>query len=299
MIKKLAQCLIVTLAACGAAHQAEAAENGSLAYPPGSTSIFVASFPPIAGVFGITQFNYTTSSGLYDNNGNKRPIPFGLHTPSETIRLLASYGTSLFGAKMYSQLVVPIVHVNQTVFGQDSVANGVSNITISPLILSWTLPHHQTAVVGLDIATATGSYSQNQLSVAQGYTSFQPVFGYRYNNPAGLDIGATTRLLFNTTNGDTDYHSGSAVVIDYIAGWHLGRFELGAVGAYSNQFAGDTANGIGISNEYRAFKVGPSLTYNAGPFLLNLNFQQDVYIENGAKTRSLWFNVALPLWAPH
>lgn len=290
--------LAVGLLAMGLASQSRAAENGTLAYPGGSSAIFGAAFPPMAGVFAISQLNFTDATALYNSSGNKLATPFTVHTYSETLRLLASYGTKILGADMYSQLVVPYVHGDESIYGVGSTANGVSNVTISPLILAWHLPHYQQAVLGLDIATATGAYNPNQFSVAQGYNSFQPTFGYRYNNPNGLDVGAVGRFLVNAKNDSTNYQSGSAFVLDYTAGWNVGPFKLGVVGAYSDQFSGDTAAGVDIGNAFKEFKIGPSIAYSWGPTVINLNYQQDVYVENGAKTGSLWLNIAFPLYVP-
>lgn len=289
---------ILGLAALGCAESADAAENGGLNYIAGAPGIFIADFPPLPGLFAVSQSSYTSANSLNGADGNRLPVPFKLKAYSETIRLLASYGVNIMGASVYSQLVIPAVHSEMSMYGVEQSSSGFANIVVSPVIFAWHLPNYQQFIVGLDIATPFGTYDPNAFSVAQGYTSFQPGFGYRYNNPQGLDAGATVRFLLNMKNQDTNYKSGTALVVDYMAGWNFGPWKLGVVGGYAYQFDGDRVGGVDIGYRFEEFKVGPSIAYNFGPAIVNLNYQQDVYVKNGAKTGAFWLNIAAPLWVP-
>jgi len=118
-----------------ASNNAGALEAGVSPYPAGAAGTNLAAFPPIPGLFALEQFDYSFSNGLYGNNGQKLPIPFHVSAFSETTRLLASYPFTVLGANVYSQLIVPVVSLHTNIAGQQDTQNGLTNITLSPVIL--------------------------------------------------------------------------------------------------------------------------------------------------------------------
>ncbi|MDA9520583.1 hypothetical protein XI06_09445 [Bradyrhizobium sp. CCBAU 11434] len=300
----------------GAVNGAMAAENGVTNYPAGSPGIFVGAFPPIPGLFAISQTNYTSANGLYDGSGNKLPIPFQLSAVSETVRFLASYPGEFFGAHVYSQLVVPYVHLDNSNPGGTFQANGFANLTISPVILNWALSPTQSVTLGLDIMPNTGTYSPNKpLNVGTNYTTISPTVAYRYADPKGFEFAVAPRLLINGTNSESvnpftqmmqQYKSGDALVVDFTAGYNFGKWKAGIVGGYTQQYTDDTVNGIkafnaaGIQdgNRLRSLNFGPSLSYDLGTMQINLNYQHTFYVENGTKADTVWANLAFPIWVP-
>lgn len=279
------------------AQNAQALEGGSSPFPAGSTGEYIAAMPPITGLFAVQQTSYTSSDRLYDTHGDKLPVPFKMTARSTTTRLLASWGQ--FGdTHLYSQLVLPLVSLGLNVAGHGDKDKGLANVTISPLVARWGLSPEANVTAGLDIALPSSSYhAERMANVAVGYTSWQPVFALRYNQPNGLDVGLSNRLLINQRNSDTDYRSGRAYVGEFTAGWNFGRWKVGAVGAYVNQFSDDKQGGASIGNRMRSFAIGPSIAYNAGPVILNVNYQRGLYAANTSKSNAIWVNVAFPLWA--
>ncbi|MBN4666716.1 transporter [Pandoraea nosoerga] len=284
------------IAAC-ATQQAHAFENYVSPYPAGATANGIASLPPIPGLFMLQQFSYTFANALYGNDGNKLPIQFRSSAPVATTRLIAAYPVKFLGADVYSQLVLPVVSLHMNIAGQSSTQNGLANITVSPVILQWRPSSTLTLATGLDLMTASGSYSPSKNSVAVGYSSLQPVFAIRYNNPDGFDVGLSNRLMINQTNRDTNYHSGSAYVGEFTVGWNFGPWKVGAVGAYLNQFTDDAQSGVtvGAGNRARSFAMGPSVSYDGRWFNVAVNYQQGLYAANTAKSSSVWLNIAIPL----
>lgn len=283
----------VTLA-CAPVH---ALEGGVSPYPVGASGASIASLPPIPGLFVQEQFSYRASNGLYDNNGNKLPVPFQSSSFAATTRLVAAYPVTWLGANVYSQVVLPAVTLHLDAAGSSGRYNGLSNVTLSPAILQWSLSPNLAAIAGLDVAMANGSYSASRPSVAVGYTSVQPVLALRYNEPNGPDVGLLTRFMFNRTNGDTGYRSGNAVAADFSAGWNFGKWKLGVVGGYLNQYEDDKRQGVVIrDNRSRSFGIGPSIVYDAGPLSININYQHGIYAANTSKSHALWLNFSLPLW---
>jgi len=289
---------VAFILAAGYAGQAFAFEGAVSPYPPGAAGTNFANFPPIPGIFVLQQFNYTFSNGLYGNDGNKLPLPFHTSVFLSTTRLLASYPFKLFGADLYSQLVLPVVSLHTNIAGNKDIQNGLANITVSPIILGFHPARDVEIATGIDVALENGSYSPTKPSVAVGYTSVQPVFSIRYNNPLGLDVGVSNRWLLNTKNTETNYQSGDAYVAEFTAGWNFGKWKLGVVGAYLNQYSDDRANGVTITgNRAKTFAIGPSIVYDFGPVNININYQQGVYAANTSKSNAVWVNLAIPLWA--
>ncbi|WP_082102429.1 SphA family protein [Robbsia andropogonis] len=281
-----------------ASKHAYALEGGVSPYPAGAVGTNIAEMPPIPGLFALEQFNYSFSNGLYGNNGEKLPFRFHSSTFSATTRLLAPYPFTLLGANVYTQLVLPVVSLHTNVAGQRGTQNGLSNITLSPVVLSWHLARNLTFTSGFDIAFENGSYSPSKASVAVGYTSLQPVISLRYNVPNGIDLGVSNRVMFNRENSETAYRSGTAYVGEFEAGWNFGKWKIGMVGAYLNQFTDDRQNGsVVVGNRAKSLALGPSIVYNAGPFNINLNYQQGIYAANTSKSNAIWLNLAIPLWA--
>ncbi|WP_233807818.1 SphA family protein [Paraburkholderia sp. HP33-1] len=282
--------------AAGLVNDANAFEGGVSPYPAGAVGTNIANLPPIPGLFALEQFNYSFANGLYGNDGKKLPIPFHLDAYSATTRLLLAYPFQLLGAKVYTQLVIPVVSLHTSVFGESSTQNGLSNITLTPVLLQWQLSQNLAIASGIDVAFETGSYSPVKSSVAVGYTSVQPVISIRYNVPNGIDVALANRFLLNQKNGTTNYRSGDGYVAEFTAGWNFGPWKLGVVGAYLNQFSDDKADGVNVGNRMRTFGIGPSVVYDARSWNVNLNYQQGVYAANTSKSNSVWLNIAIPLW---
>ncbi|KWB40506.1 hypothetical protein WL34_09300 [Burkholderia cepacia] len=295
--KLIAAVLGCAVLATGSMKEAQAFEGGISPYPAGAVGTNIANLPPIPGLFALEQFNYSFANGLYGNDGKKLPIPFHTSVFSETTRLLAAYPFHLLGANVYTQLVIPVVSLHSTVFGQSGTQNGLSNITLTPVLLQWNLSPNLAIASGIDVAFETGSYSPVKSSVAVGYTSVQPVISIRYNVPNGIDVALANRFLLNLKNGATDYSSGDGYVAEFNAGWNFGPWKLGVVGAYLNQFSDDKAGGVRVGNRMRTFGIGPSVVYDARSWNVNLNYQQGIYAANTAKSSSVWLNIAIPLWA--
>ena len=292
-----AGCMLLSLLG---ASGAQAFEGGVSPFPVGSTGEYVAGLPPIPGLFLLEQVHHTSSSGLYDNHGDKRPIPFKMSATSATTRLLAAYDTTVLGARLYSQLVIPAVSLRTDVAGHSERHNGVANLTVTPAVLRWSLTDSAYAVAGLDIALPNGSYDPHRPSVSTGYTSIQTVLAFRHNDPSGLDVGFINRLMVNRENSTTHYRSGNGYAGEFTAGWNAGPWKFGMVGSYLNQFTDDRQGGATLQgNRARSFALGPSLNYNAGPFSVSLNYQRGVYAANTTKNNILGIGIAIPLWIKH
>lgn len=289
-----------------------AAENGPINYIAGASGVFIGEFPPIPGLFVVSQTSHITSNALYDGNGDKiAEDDFDFSVWAQTFRFVASYPKQLWGANLYSQLVVPIVNVDNsltvnTAQGSldifDDSDTGLGNLTLSPLILNWQKKaSHQYFTLGLDIALEAGaSYEKDrQVNAGTGYTSIIPVLAYRYDNPNGLDVGIKAHPMFNLKNDYTHYDSGDMLIAEFTAGWNFDNWKPGIVGGYTHQYEADEDNGTKVDDsELRSLNIGPSITYSKGPLIVNLNYQKSVIAENTSMNDAFWLNFTLPLYVP-
>lgn len=287
---------IASAVAFGTASYSRASENGLINYLTGQPGPFVGFFPEVPGLFGISQTTYFYADGLYDGNGKKTSTPFDLSTKAEIAIIVASYDFKLFDARVYSMAIIPYLGLETSVFGNRQSDSGLGNVTVSPIILNWTIDKFQSFTASIDIVTPISDYGTTNPTIGTNFTSISPNFAYRYSDPDGLEFGILPRLLFNSENTATAYQSGTALVVDFMLNWHFGKWTLGVVGGYAKQLEGDLLFGRDIGNKFSEFRAGPSIRYDAGPMIFNLNWQPNWMVENGANTSAVWFNVVFPLY---
>ncbi|WP_284777889.1 transporter [Agrobacterium sp. lyk4-40-TYG-31] len=272
----------------------QAAENGNTQYSPGSSQFFAAGIPPYSGFYFVTQTSYFNSDRLNDSNGNKIPIDFEVKALAETFRFLYVSDLELGGATLWSQLVVPVVHLDMSLPFVEDKATSLADISAT-VGLAWHVDKYSTFAAGVDIAMPTGGYHVSELAnVGLNHWSIQPSAGYHYTDPQGLEAAALARLIFNTKNTDTDYRSGTELVIDYAVGWNIEKWRVAAVGYYLQQLSDDTGPGVAADGHRgNSFAIGPSLTYSFNPGMqLSASWQHDLIAENRAQGNTMWVNFA-------
>lgn len=246
----------------------QATETGVPTYPPGVAKFDTAAFPPYSGLYLQFQTSYSSSGRLNDANGDKLPIDFRSRVAAEAIRFIYVHDFQIAGATAVSQVITPFVSLDVGLdtgsFGFNSKRVGLADVTVSPLILDWKLDEKNFFSLGLDLVVPTGSYSPTRpVNVGKNFFAAQPVMGYKYVDPEGLEAGALARLSINGTNPDTDYKSGTEFTVDYAVGWNMGQWKPGIAGFYYKQISDDKQNGVkvGDGNRGEAFGIGPSITY--------------------------------------
>lgn len=271
-----------------------AAENGNTQYSPGSAQFFAGGVPPFPGLYFLSQTSYFNADRTNDADGNERPIPFEVQSVAETMRFLYVSPVEIAGAKLWTQLVIPVVHLDLTIPVASDTQLGLADIS-GTIGLAWHTKGKHAFLAGLDIAGPTGKYSADDaINIGLNHWSFQPTIGYHYKDPKGLELGTTARLIFNTENHDTDYTSGTELVVDYAVGWNIDKWRLGAVGYYLQQLTDDSGPRVSDDgNRGMAFAIGPSLSYSFNPgFELSGSWQHDVVTQNRSQGDTFWFNVA-------
>ncbi|MFG1243308.1 SphA family protein [Xanthobacter versatilis] len=279
-------------------------ERGALPFAVGSTGDFVVEFPPIPGLFLVNQTSYTSISGLNGDNGKTvTGSDFTGSAVANTNRLLYSWLGDYGNFHIYSQLVVPVVTGSTTLkfYGATASAGGdtgFGNVVFSPLIVTYSFDKNNALVVAYDYASSIGTYSSTAaFNPATGYASHQPIIGFRHNDKDGFYVGIVGRGIFNETNPDTQYHSGSAIEADFRTGWNFGKLSVGLVGGYYHQYQADSGLGS-LNGKTQLLNIGPAISYDFGPLILGVNIQTAAYAANTSKGTTAWLNLALPLWVP-
>ncbi len=273
--------------------EAGAAENGNTQYSPGSAQFFAAGIPPFPGLYFLSQTSYFHSDRLNNGSGDKIPIDFKVSAIAETMRFLYVSNLDIGGAKVWGQVVVPLVNLDMTLPIGNDTRFGLADVS-GTLGLVWHKDKHS-FVAGVDVAAPTGLYDSSKFAnIGVNHWSVQPTLGYHYTDPQGLEVASTLRFIFNTENNDTKYTSGNEMVIDYAVGWNFDKLKIGAVGYYLQQLTDDSGPAAAADGHRgKGFAIGPSVTYAFNPGLqFSGSWQHDVIAENRAQGDTFWFNFA-------
>lgn len=261
---------------------AQAEENGTVQYPPGSSGFTSAAMPPIPGFYFLSQTTYSTADRLNDGQGKKLPIPFKLRATSETLRALYVSDVHLLGGQVWGQLVLPLVNLDLTTPGGEGHDFSFADVT-GTAGLVWHLSRRATIAAGLDVVLPTGSYSASRIAnVGLNHGSLQPTLAYHYTGPSGWEFATSLRAIFNNRNNATNYRSGNVLVADYAVGYKVGNFRYGVSGYYLNQFTDDTGpTAPAGGNRALGFGIGPSISYIPNPAtMITLSIQKDIVAHN-------------------
>lgn len=285
---------LATALSAAAISAAGAAENGNTQYSPGSSQFYAGGIPPFPGFYFVAQTGYFHSDRLNDSDGNKVPIDFDVKAVSETFRFLYVTDIEVGGATLWTQFVLPVVRLDMSVPFVEDDSTSIADVS-GTLGLVWHPDKYNTFITAVDVAAPTGNYDVSSLAnVGLNHWSIQPVLGYHYLDPQGLEIGSTLRFIFNMENTDTAYRSGTEIVLDYAVGWNFDKWRVGAVGYYIQQVTDDRGPGVASDgNRGKGFAIGPSLTYSFNPGLqVGASWQHDVIAENRAQGDTFWVNFA-------
>ncbi|MDM3354953.1 transporter [Citrobacter sp. Cb004] len=276
-----------------------AAENGNYSYMPGSSSFFSAAIPPVPGLYYLNQLTYFHQESLYDAHGKKKNVGLDAEGFVNNFRFINVWDVKPFGMTAFSsQLIIPIgrLRMNLSTYNQKGHDWGIGDVIFNPVYGKWQLTTYFHMTAGLDFVLPTGGYDKKDaISMGKNYWSIQPVFGFRYDNPDGIDIAINPRYSFNTKNDDTNYISGESLFIDFILGWHFGSFEPAILGGFWKQIGSDKNNGHEIGNRARKLTIGPGFSYQWRQYNFIIQYQHDYFVENSSGGDTLWFNISMPL----
>ncbi len=274
-----------------------AAENGNIQYSPGSSQFFAGATPPYPGLYLASHTSVYRADELTDGRGNKLPVDFKVKGLFETLRLVGVTDTKILGGTLWGQLVVPVaLDLDTRVGGFSDSRRGAGDVVFGTA-LAW-FRDRNTYIVGLDVGLPTGRYDATRLAnPGNNYWSLQPVLGYHYLDPQGWEFGTTFRYIFSTQNRDTDYTTGQQIVVDYAAGYHIGRSRIGAVGYVLKQTTDDKVAGSNNNgNRVQGVGIGPSYTFAFSPATqVSVAYMKEYKAENRSQGDSVWLHLTAKL----
>ena len=271
---RTAGALVAAVSTFLAAPLARSEEGGSGHYIPGANASFIDALPGHPG-FAIANFF------LYYPTSFNRPLPLaGLITASVDANvyadsIVAIYQTpqELLGGSYAVGAVLPVVWMDVTAsFGglshsQDE--NGIGDLLLYPFMLGWkTLGGDLKYDVRLGIYAPTGKYEVGSLAnLGKNYWTFEPTATVSFiSSKIGLEASGYLGVDFNTSNGATDYQTGTQLHIDATLAQHLpllgGFIGAGASGFYYQQVGGDSGSGARLGDfKGHTLGIGPVLSY--------------------------------------
>ncbi len=215
-----------------------------------------------SGIFGPPGLYYRDDLFRYNASIGARPLGGRVAGASdETVwgnlskfAYLTDY--EILGVRIGTAIAIPVA-INAHVSGEASRAgfsifrsgdvSGLSDIFVTPVILNWVIGNHHFQL-SPGFTAPTGSYSVDRLlNTGRNYWSFDTAGIYTWFDPQiGTDISLTVGVLANTTNPATNYHTGAAFHLDWLAGQFFSEhFGAGAIGYYYQQIQNDSGQIIG------------------------------------------------------
>jgi hypothetical protein len=270
-----------------------ATENGGSAYNNGVEGFGAGMFPP-PGTYLLNYVTYYTAGSLKDKDGNNAVPKFELDAVADVVRVIHVTDYKLLGGSIGFQAILPVVHLEVAVPFRNQSNNGVGDLVISPLILSWhTKNLHY--VVGLDVDIPTGAYKKEDLAnIGRNYWTFVPIVAATYMTDSGFEVSGKFMYDFNTMNNSTDYQSGQEFHFDYTLAQRFNAFTAGVGGYFYKQVTDDEQFGIKVGsdgNKGQVFAIGPQFKYDYKNMSFTFKYQKELLVENKPEGNKFWFSM--------
>ncbi len=264
--------------------------------PSGATiGVPIGASPPPGFYFG--SLNAYFDGDIYIGD-DKVAIKKSLAITVQQFQWATDY--EILGGVYSASATIPWAYVDQTIFGDQGERTGLSDITLSPLRLSWTVAPGIFVSSGVAFTLPTGSFSTATNAVNEGANTFTTTLssGFSFLRE-GWNISGDFNYFMHTTNNATDYHSGDEFLVNWTAMKDVGIFKIGPVGYWRKQVEDDVNNGTfygGVTNgraEQVAFGIGLSKQF--GSVTASLNYLHDFKKENSLSGDTIYVNFGMPL----
>jgi hypothetical protein len=241
--------IVATLACSLATFPAFAEEGGGSHYLPGSLGDFAMALIGPPGFYFRSDTYYLSGSISGVTLGNRVITSATQHVWLDTIKGIYLTRGKEFGGRFAFAVSLPIVfnaHVTGDVAAPLAASlegnrTGLADITLTAF-LNWTHDNSHFST-GLNEYVPAGSYDASRIiNTGRNYWSTTPTFSYTYLNPKkGHEVSFTTGVLFNSTNGATDYHTGTEFYTDFMLSQHFSpKFAVGLEGYTLRQLTDDS-----------------------------------------------------------
>jgi hypothetical protein len=269
-----------------------ATEFGGGAYNNGVEGFGAGMFPP-PGTYLLNYVTYYTADSFKFKDGSSAP-KFELDALANVVRVVRVGKSKLLGGNVAMQAILPIVHLEVAVPGRSQSNNGLGDLVISPLILTWHTNNLHYAA-GVDVDIPIGAYDKNDLAnIGRNYWTFVPVLAATYLSDSGYEASGKFMYDINTKNNDTSYLSGQEFHFDYTLAKKINAFTAGVGGYYYKQVTDDEENGVKSGNDGnkgQVFAIGPQFKYDYKNMSFAFKYQKELLVENKPEGDKFWFNL--------
>lgn len=250
--------------------------------------------PPPGAYFVLN--NHWSAYGIYDSTGSATgasvdtlmEVPFVLWVP----------GIKLFGADYAAGFGQPFDYINLKLPGTTGPSSyghwGLANTILKPVMLSWPLPEHFRALLGLtvyvDDASSSPAHPPSGGGVGSGnaFWTLQPDFALSWLTD-GWNLSLSAHYAYNLEDGTTRYKTGDILAVDYTVAKTIGNWTVGLGAHQENQITRDSGPGaIAAGCAARRgcklvnFGIGPLVGYRFGYLEILGEYNRDLIGENGA-----------------
>jgi hypothetical protein len=233
----LAACLLLGFAS---PRPAAAGEGGSSHYMPGTQGDFAMALIGPAGFYLRDDVMY------FKGDINQVAIAGNLYASAhqdvwvDMVKAIYLAPGGILGGRLGVVATVPIV-INAKVSGEpvppflgekSGSRSGFSDASLTSF-LNWGSGYNHLSA-GMTVYIPVGSYEAGRIiNLGRNYWSFDPIVTYSWlHEKRGHEVSVTTGVMFNTTNGATNYSSGTEWHLDFMASQHFSkRFALGLEGS--------------------------------------------------------------------
>jgi hypothetical protein len=270
-----------------------ATEGGGGAYNNGVEGFGAGMFPP-PGTYLLNYVTYYTADSFKDKDGNNAIPKFELDALADVIRVVHVGKSTLLGGNVAMQAILPIVHLEVAVPGRSQSNNGLGDLVISPLILTWHSGNLH-YVAGLDVDIPVGAYDKNDLAnIGRNYWTFVPIVAATYMSDSGFELSGKFMYDINTENHANSYQSGNEFHFDYTLAKKFNTFSVGAGGYFYKQVTNDEQNGVKVGsdgNKGQVFAIGPQFKYDYKNMSFAFKYQKELLVENKPEGDKFWFSL--------
>jgi hypothetical protein len=227
--------------------------------------------------------------GSYGNGAAGMP---GVDSVSGVSHVVYVSKLGFLGANLGGEVLLPVAHVSR---GNQGVANGVGDLTVSPFILQWKELRlrrsrlHQRFVFDFDLPT--GEYDAGAMTNLSSNTyRIHPYYAFTFLPSKRIETSWRTHYLWNSTDSEPPVASqarstraGEALHFNATLSASLPHgLWIGANGYFLKQVTAPQINGASLSDSNEEVgAIGPGLLWDRKSFLFYIN----TYKEFGATNR--------------
>jgi hypothetical protein len=238
------------------------------------------------GAYGATRFS--------DASGATVPGQSTMSAFTSTTLVAYTAPFDVLGGHWGVEILVPVVHAHLTAASVSATANGVGDITFSPLV--WQAPPLRVfgrqlfQRLDLDVVAPTGQYASSALlTVGSNLWSANPYYAFTLLATDRIETSWRFHYLWNSTNNApgpayqaTNIQPGQAVHVNgAVSIAVVPEFRVGLAGYFLRQITDSNANGQSVSgSQEQVAGLGPGFMARAGALQFVANAYGEFAVEN-------------------